>query len=74
MSAISNNEEYEMNHDSDNEHNNNIDSQIQEIYAKLEQLRQNKQVVTTPEETEALEREMSVPLLRFVLLQTNWVV
>ena len=63
-----------MNHDSGNEHNNNIDSQIQEIYAQLEQLRQNKRVVTTPEETEALEREMSVPLLRFGIDQTNWVV
>jgi len=47
-----------MNHISSCEYDNKTDSKIQEIYIKLEQLRKNKRLVTTPEELEALEREI----------------
>ena len=47
-----------MNHMSNQKHDNKTDRKIQEIYIKLEQLRKNKRRVTTPEELEALEREI----------------
>jgi len=47
-----------MNHISNQKYDNKTDSKIQGIYFELEQLRKNKRLVTTPEELEALEREI----------------
>lgn len=49
-----------MNHILNHKYDNKPDNKIQEIYFKLEQLRKNKCLVTTPEELEALEREIRV--------------
>jgi len=47
-----------MNHILNHKYDNKTDNKIQEIYIKLEQLRKNKRLVTTPEELETLEREI----------------
>jgi hypothetical protein len=53
-------EESKMNHNLNHKYDNKADTRIQKIYLELEELRKNKKLITTPEELEAIEREIII--------------